>query len=93
MITENHAGKSKTRRSFSQYDNRRFVVLLPDHVASGPLLGTAHFEHDAELGDVLRIALDGSQLGNPHIVLTEDGFSGLILPDDRYGCDFCVFAG
>ncbi len=74
--------------NFVRYDNRRFAVLLGGHAAKEPLRGTAHFERDQELGNVLRIDLDGDLLGSPVIVVCERDFSGLILPDESCGCDY-----
>ena len=55
-----------------------------------PLLGAARYERDDVLGNVLRIEIEGNLPGNPHMLLVEDEWNGLITPDTQYGCDFCV---
>ena len=82
-------GQPKASAAFARYDNSRFAVLLGT-AAEAPLRGTAHFEFDEESGGILRIKLDGPMLGNPVIVVCEKEFSGSILPDDRYGCQYCL---
>jgi hypothetical protein len=74
----------------SRYDGRRFVFFSGDLAADEPLQGTAHFEHHSQLGNILRITLDGPLSGNPYVIITESTWKGLILQDNGYGCDFCL---
>jgi hypothetical protein len=92
MNTRDDSARAKKDRpvSLKKYHKRRFAVLLGPVASHGPLRGTAHFEHDQELGNLLRITLDGDSLGSPVIVVREEGFSGIILPDERQGCDHCL---
>ena len=87
-----HSAHKKKHRSlpFKQYDKRRFAVLLGGPEASQPLRGMAHFERDHQLGDALRIILDGDLPGSPVVVVCERAFSGRILPDEKYGTDYCL---
>ena len=74
----------------SQYDKRRFVLFLGDLPTDEPLRGTAHFERHSQLGNILRITPDGSHPGNPNVIISESDWSGLILQDNGYDCDFCL---
>jgi hypothetical protein len=55
-----------------------------------PFVGTARYERDDLLGNVLRISLEGKLPGNPHILLVENEWHGLITADTEYGCDYNV---
>ena len=78
-----------TSRRFAQYDGRRFVFVAPQF-KWGLLRGTARYERDDLLGNVLRIPVEGDSPGKPEIVLAEDDWNGLITKDAQYGCDYCV---
>lgn len=52
--------------------------------------GRAKWSRDPALGNVLRIAIEGDDSGQPEIVLAEQAWSGSIEPDTQYGCDFVV---
>ena len=87
MPADARAGPSK----FSLYHNRRVALFLGDLVEDGVLRGTSRFATDDQLGNILRIVLDGPQ--NLEIVIAESEWRGVILPDERYGCDFCLILG
>jgi hypothetical protein len=80
----------KSLASFKTYDNCRFVVR-DERFGPEPLRGTARFQRDDDLGNILRIAIDGDFAGNPEIIVCENEWNGLITRDVRYGCDFCLF--
>ena len=84
------AVSTKPAKSFAQYDNRKFAVLLRGP-GSRPVYGTARFQNDDQLGNILRIAIDDNCPGNPEIIVSEDHFNGLITQDIRHGCDYCLF--
>jgi hypothetical protein len=67
----------------------KFAVVAPQ-LNLGPLCGTAHYERDDLLGNVLRIPVEGGSAGEPDILLAEKDWNGLITEDSQYGCDYCV---
>ena len=75
---------------FRAYHGKRIAVHLADFGADRPLIGIGCFEVDEKLGNILRIKPEESLLGDPAILVAEAGFSGVILQDTRYGCDFCI---
>lgn len=77
------------RKAFAEYDKARFAVRIAA-VGQQPLRGMAHFQRDDQLGNILRISLDGDLAGNPEIIVVEEQWNGLITSGDRYGCDFCL---
>lgn len=81
---------NRSAPSFVSYDNCRFVVRH-ERFGREPLRGTAHFQRDDDLGNILRITLDGDLPGNPEIIVSEGEWNGLITSDSHYGCDFCLF--
>ncbi len=84
-----HAEDSASSR-FSAYDLARFAIFLGGLVRDEPLRGTAAYQHDTDLGDILRISLDGDIPGRPEIIVAENEWRGLITPDYQYGCDYCL---
>jgi hypothetical protein len=74
----------------SRYDGKSFAIVLNLHGQPQVLRGTAHYAHDENLGNVLRIELAGEDCGQPAFILAEDKWSGSILPGADYGCDFCI---
>ena len=55
--------------------------------------GTASYEWDPELGAILRICTSGEPEESPQIleiILQESIWEGEILPDLRFGCDYCI---
>jgi hypothetical protein len=56
----------------------------------GPLRGTARYERDDLLGNVLRIPVEGDSPGKPDVVLAEEDWNGSIIEDSQYGCDYCI---
>jgi hypothetical protein len=80
---------TKVAERFERFDGVRFAIVMPQ-VRREPFRGVARYERDDLLGNVLRIAVDGKSPGNPEILLTEDDWQGLITPDAKYGCDYCV---
>lgn len=92
--TQQNSRSSSTRRRssvpFASYDNARFVVFLGDVADGRPLRGTARFQRDDTLGNILRISLDEAGPGSPAIIVTEKEWDGVITPDFRHGVDYCL---
>ena len=81
---------SKQMSGFQRYDGCRFAVHLAPLIRDEPLIGTAHFERDDELGNILRISLEGDSPGQLDIIVAENEWRGLITPGRSYGCDYCL---
>ena len=80
---------SQSAELLKRCDGRRVAVIMPE-LGPKPLRGAARYERDDVLGNVLRIKIEGNLPGNPHMLLVEDEWNGLIIPDTQYGCDYCV---
>ena len=74
---------------FEQFDGCRFAVMMP-RIRHEPFCGPARYEQDDRLGSILRIEIEAQFPGNPHILIAEDEWGGLITADSKYGCDYCV---
>ena len=81
---------SKRMSGFQRYDRCRFAIHLAPLLRGEPLIGTARFERDDLLGNILRIALEGDSPGRPDIIVAENEWQGLITPGRAYGCDYCL---
>lgn len=90
MSQSSHVARPTNNKAarFERFDGCRFAVVFPQ--ISGKLVGTATFERDDLLGNVLRIPIEAKSPGNPQILLAEDEWGELITPDSKYGCDYCV---
>jgi hypothetical protein len=91
MRTGNAEGGTESRAEFSRYDNRTFAVQINNLADDKVWLvrGIAHLVHYDGLGMVLRISL-ADEIGSPTIILSEPEFSGSIMPDGEYGCDYVL---
>ena len=70
-------------------DGSRIAVLIP-HIRREPFRGTARYERDGRLGNVLRITLEDSRSDALHVLLAEDQWQGAISADLTYGCDYSL---
>jgi hypothetical protein len=78
---------------FAVLDGRRLAIVLElGGDREVVLRGVAHYEHDLQLGGVLRTAVeeDAQEGGNPAIILSEQGTNLTFYRDQRYGCEFWV---
>ena len=76
--------------SLSDFDGRRFAVLIVNGSSHLALQGIARYVDDTE-GSVLRIEADNEsqfEQGHPIFVIREDAWDGRFVPDYEYGCDF-----
>ena len=67
------------------------MIVLDCDGEPTPFCGTAAFMCDETLGNVLKITLDGGQGSKQEIMISETEWTGLIVADHEYGCDFCFF--
>lgn len=81
---------SRPASRFQRYDGCRFAVNLAPLLRGEPLIGTAHFQRDDLLGNILRISLTGDAPESPDIIVAENEWHGLITPGTPYGCDYCL---
>ena len=81
---------SKPASRFQRYDGCRFAILLALLRRGEPLIGTARFERDDLLGNILRISLEGDFSGQSDIIVAENEWQGLITHGRSYGCDYCL---
>ena len=79
---------SKLASRFQRYDRCRFAIHLAPLLRGEPLIGTARFERDDLLGNILRISLEGDSPGRPDIIVAENEWQGLITHGRSYGCDY-----
>ena len=84
-----HAGEP-SQESLAEYDRARFAIFLGGVVRNEPLCGRAVYQNDADLGNILRIALEGDMPGRPELIVAEREWRGLITPDCQHGCDYCL---
>lgn len=90
----NHLSSPDSARpaaNLAPYDNARFVVFLGDVAGRRPLYGTARFQRDDALGNILRISLEGAGPGSPALIISEREWEGgVITRDYRHGADYCL---
>ena len=79
---------TKPASGFQRYDRCRVAVFLTPLLRGQPLIGTARFERDDLLGNILRISLEGDSPGRPDIIVAENEWQGLITHGRSYGCDY-----
>jgi hypothetical protein len=74
----------------SQLDGARLAIELGLQGIPRVLLGSAMFEYDPNLGNVLRVSLDAESAGpgNPEFLIREKYWDGAVDPDGTYGCDY-----
>jgi len=79
----------KTKVDFSRFHQELVSVLLKKPERDFVFVGVAKFQRDDQLGNILLIEPANSQPGNPHLILTEKGWKGRIIPDLHDGGRFC----
>ena len=94
-------GESKTvqprpgRRTsdLSPLDGRSVAVVVRQAGREFVIRGTAMFQRDDALGNVLRIIVPDGQHTEPTLIISEQEWKGRIIPDVEYGCDLCIIPG
>lgn len=79
--------------SLAVYDTKRMALVLQNSHQRSVLCGTAKYDFDPDLGNVLRICAETESLSAPcapEFVLQENSWEGAIEPDQRFGCDYSV---
>jgi|RhiMetdeSRZDD1v2_1073273.scaffolds.fasta_scaffold457029_1 hypothetical protein len=74
--------------SFEQYDQKQMAVVVAVGGVRKVLRGSASYLREPALGNCLRIVIADEE--GLEILLKEDEWSGKIVKDEKYGCDFCV---
>jgi hypothetical protein len=76
----------------SQLDGSRLAIELVIQGATRVFLGSAKFERDPVLGNVLRVSLDAETAGpgNPEFLIREKYWDGQVALDGEHGCDYQV---
>ena len=90
MIMENPVLTRPRAKSFRALDGKRIaVVILHDRIQS-VLCGTARYVQMAQ-DRFLQVRVDnGQQPGNPVFEIRQSDWSGGIVADDEFGCDYQV---
>lgn len=62
--------------------------------AARAFCGSAQYDRDPDLGNVLRVRVDQphdseNAVGTTELIIAEREWDGEIVPDNEYGCDFC----
>ena len=78
-----------TKEGFSRFDQELVSVLLKKPEGDFVFVGVASFQRDDQLENILRIEPADPQPGNTHLILTEKGWKGRIIPDLHYGGRYC----
>ena len=75
------------------YDGKRVAVVLNSDAASVVVKGTARYEEDEFLGQVLRVLVEQSDSTAPpaDVLIAESEWNGEIKGGDEYDCEFCFF--
>jgi hypothetical protein len=74
--------------NLEKYDKKQMAVVVAVGGVRKVLRGSAFYVSEPAVGNCLRIVIadeDGLE-----ILLKEDEWSGTIVKDEKYGCDFCV---
>jgi hypothetical protein len=74
--------------SLEQYDQKQMAVVVAVQGVQRVLRGSAFYLREPPLGNCLRIVI--ADEGGLEILLKEDEWSGKIVKDEKYGCDFCI---
>ncbi len=79
---------------FSQYHGKRIAIVLMYRNRPTMFWGAAQYQDDEVLGPVLRIRLQGGNTpSETDVIIAENEWDGRVVPDSRYGCDFCFIPG
>lgn len=74
----------------SRLDGRSVAVILRQAEREFVIRGTAVFQRDDALGNVLCITVGDEQTSDPRLIISEGDWKGRIIPDVKYGCDLCI---
>jgi hypothetical protein len=84
-------GQSLPRRmTLADFDGESMAVVLRKKRQEIVVRGTAAYIRDDTVGNALRIQLDDDPEGHSALLLSEDEWSGRIIPDFHHGCRYCV---
>lgn len=84
-------GQSLPRRmTLADFDGESMAVVLRKKRREIVVRGTAAYIRHDTVGNALRIQLDDDPAGHSALLLSEDEWSGRIIPDFHYGCRYCV---
>ena len=75
----------------SGFDGKRIAIVLRRDDHTSVLHGTATYERDQKLGNILTIHIDtgrGETQGNPELVIAEDRWRGKLVADTQHGCEY-----
>jgi hypothetical protein len=78
------------------YHGKRIAVVIKRGGGHQVYRCTAVFQHDEDLGPILRIPLEygeGTLPGNPAFILKGIEPTDCLVEDDQYGCDFRIDVG
>jgi len=78
------------RTDISCLDGRSVTVILRQRGRQYVYRGTAAFQCDDLLGNVLTVTAAGPQTGDPKLIFTEKDWKGRIIPDLEYGSELCM---
>ena len=81
---------SDSARRFKRYDQCSFAIFVELEYGHKLMIGTAHYQRDDLLGNILRFSLETDSPGSPEIIIAEEEWNGLITCGRRYHCDYCV---
>ena len=77
----------KATVDFAQFHEERIAVVL--NRGAIVFCGTAMFQRDDDLGNILRIKSDSSEACEGEVLLSEGDWQGRIIPDLEHGCRYC----
>ena len=77
----------------SALDGRSVAVILRQAGREFVIRGTAMFQRDDALGNILRITVPDDQHAETALIISEQDWQGRIIPDVTYGCDLCIIPG
>lgn len=85
--------RAAKRGGLSEFDGQKMAVIVTHGTRRVVLCGTAVFVRDDTVGNTLSIRLEDCEPGHPVVVISENEWSGRIVPDFHFGCDFCLIVG
>ena len=75
---------------FSPLDGRKVAVKIRVGQDTVIFRGLASLQNDDALGKVLNVAALDDEQGAHAVLLSASNWSGRIIPDFHYGCDYCL---
>ena len=85
-------GSDAPMNTLSALDGNRVAIVITLPGGLRVFRGVAAYEHDASMGNVLRVKVDELTApdGNPEFVFHEESWKGVILADAEYGCEYLL---